>query len=52
MRRSSPTKSKQLQRPGQEHPREIKDYFTVSVKVKLVEPQTIPSERGQGQTGH
>ncbi len=29
--------------------RQIKDYFTVSVKVKLVEPRTIPRSEGKAQ---
>ena len=38
---------KQLQALAQGIARKIKDYFTVSVKVKLVEPQSIPRSEGK-----
>ncbi|MGD0827059.1 MAG: phenylacetate--CoA ligase [Desulfobaccales bacterium] len=38
---------KQLQALAQVIQRKIKDYFTVSVKVKLVEPQSIPRSEGK-----
>jgi len=38
---------KQLQALAQGIQRKIKDYFTVSVKVKLVEPQSIPRSEGK-----
>jgi phenylacetate-CoA ligase len=40
---------KQLQAMAQNIQRKIKDYFTVSVKVKLVEPQTIPRSEGKAK---
>ncbi len=40
---------KQLQALAQNIQRQIKDYFTVSVKVKLVEPRTIPRSEGKAQ---
>jgi len=40
---------KQLQALAQSIQRKIKDYFTVSVKVKLVEPRTIPRSEGKAQ---
>ncbi|MBI4796199.1 MAG: phenylacetate--CoA ligase [Deltaproteobacteria bacterium] len=40
---------KQLQALAQNIQRKIKDYFTVSVKVKLVEPRTIPRSEGKAQ---
>jgi len=40
---------KQLQALAQSIQRKIKDYFTVSVKVKLVEPQTIPRSEGKAK---
>ena len=40
---------KQLQALAQSIERKIKDYFTVSVKVKLVEPQTIPRSEGKAK---
>ena len=40
---------KQLQALAQSIQRKIKDYFTVSVKVKLVEPHTIPRSEGKAK---
>jgi phenylacetate-CoA ligase len=40
---------KQMQALAQNIQRKIKDYFTVSVKVKLVEPRTIPRSEGKAQ---
>ena len=40
---------KQLQALAQSIQRKIKDYFTVSVKVKLVEPQSIPRSEGKAK---
>ena len=40
---------KQMQALAQSIQRKIKDYFTVSVKVKLVEPQTIPRSEGKAK---
>ena len=40
---------KQLQALAQGIQRKIKDYFTVSVKVKLVEPQSIPRSEGKAK---
>ncbi len=40
---------KQLQALAQSIQRQIKDYFTVSVKVKLVEPRTIPRSEGKAK---
>jgi phenylacetate-CoA ligase len=40
---------KQLQALAQNIQRKIKDYFTVSVKVKLVEPQSIPRSEGKAK---
>jgi phenylacetate-CoA ligase len=40
---------KQLQALAQKIQRQIKDYFTVSVKVKLVEPRSIPRSEGKAQ---
>jgi phenylacetate-CoA ligase len=40
---------KQLQSLAQGIQRKIKDYFTVSVKVKLVEPQSIPRSEGKAK---
>ena len=40
---------KQMQALAQGIQRKIKDYFTVSVKVKLVEPQTIPRSEGKAK---
>jgi phenylacetate-CoA ligase len=40
---------KELQALAQSIQRKIKDYFTVSVKVKLVEPRTIPRSEGKAQ---
>lgn len=40
---------KQLQALAQDIQRKIKDYFTVSVKVKLVEPQSIPRSEGKAK---
>ncbi len=40
---------KQLQALSQNIQRRIKDYLTVSVKVKLVEPQTIPRSEGKAK---
>ncbi len=40
---------KQLQALAQNIQRKIKDYFTVSVKVKLVEPRTIARSEGKAQ---
>ena len=40
---------KQLQALAQTIQKKIKDYFTVSVKVKLVEPQSIPRSEGKAK---
>ena len=40
---------KQMQALAQSIQRQIKDYFTVSVKVKLVEPRTIPRSEGKAK---
>ena len=40
---------KELQNLAQLIERQIKDYLTVSVKVKLVEPRTIPRSEGKAQ---
>jgi len=40
---------KQLQALAKNIERQIKDYFTISVKVKLVEPRTIPRSEGKAQ---
>ena len=40
---------KQMQALAQNIQRQIKDYFTVSVKVKLVEPRTIPRSEGKAK---
>jgi phenylacetate-CoA ligase len=40
---------KQLQALAQNIQRQIKDYFTVSVKVKLVEPRSIPRSEGKAK---
>ena len=40
---------KQLQSLAQNIQRQIKDYFTVSVKVKLVEPRSIPRSEGKAK---
>jgi phenylacetate-CoA ligase len=40
---------KQLQALAQSIQRQIKDYFTVSVKVKLVEPRSIPRSEGKAK---
>jgi phenylacetate-CoA ligase len=40
---------KQLQTLAKRIERQIKDYFTVSVKVRLVEPRTIPRSEGKAQ---
>ena len=40
---------KQMQALAQSIQRKIKDYFTVSVKVKLVEPRTIPRSEGKAK---
>ncbi|MGP8051642.1 MAG: phenylacetate--CoA ligase family protein [Desulfobaccales bacterium] len=40
---------KQLQALAQDIQKKIKDYFTVSVKVKLVEPQSIPRSEGKAK---
>jgi phenylacetate-CoA ligase len=40
---------KQMQALAQSIQRKIKDYFTVSVKVKLVEPQSIPRSEGKAK---
>lgn len=40
---------KQLQALAQSIQKKIKDYFTVSVKVRLVEPQTIPRSEGKAK---
>jgi len=40
---------KQLQALAQNLQKQIKDYFTVSVKVKLVEPHTIPRSEGKAK---
>jgi hypothetical protein len=40
---------KQLQALAENIQRQIKDYFTVSVKVKLVEPRTIPRSEGKAK---
>jgi len=40
---------KQLQSLAQSIQRQIKDYFTVSVKVKLVEPRSIPRSEGKAK---
>jgi phenylacetate-CoA ligase len=40
---------KQMQSLAQSIQRQIKDYFTVSVKVKLVEPRTIPRSEGKAK---
>jgi phenylacetate-CoA ligase len=40
---------KQLQALAQNLQKQIKDYFTVSVKVKLVEPRSIPRSEGKAK---
>jgi len=40
---------KQMQALAQNIQRQIKDYFTVSVKVKLVEPRSIPRSEGKAK---
>ena len=40
---------KQLQTLAQNLQKQIKDYFTVSVKVKLVEPRSIPRSEGKAK---
>jgi phenylacetate-CoA ligase len=40
---------KELQNLAQLIERQIKDYLTVSVKVRLVEPRTIPRSEGKAQ---
>ena len=40
---------KQLQKLAKTIEGRIKDYFTVSVKVRLVEPRTIPRSEGKAQ---
>jgi phenylacetate-CoA ligase len=40
---------KQLEAMAKNIQRQIKDYFTVSVKVRLVEPRTIPRSEGKAQ---
>jgi phenylacetate-CoA ligase len=40
---------KQLQALAQNIQKQIKDYFTVSVKVKLVEPRSIPRSEGKAK---
>ncbi len=40
---------KQLQKLAQAIESRIKDYLTVSVKVRLVEPRTIPRSEGKAQ---
>ncbi|MBM4285854.1 MAG: phenylacetate--CoA ligase [Deltaproteobacteria bacterium] len=40
---------KQLQQLAKRIERQIKDYLTVSVKVRLVEPRTIPRSEGKAQ---
>jgi phenylacetate-CoA ligase len=40
---------KELQTLAKRIERQIKDYLTVSVKVRLVEPRTIPRSEGKAQ---
>jgi phenylacetate-CoA ligase len=40
---------KQLQTLAKNIEKQIKDYFTVSVKVRLVEPRTIPRSEGKAK---
>jgi phenylacetate-CoA ligase len=40
---------KQLQALAKNIERQIKDYYTVSVKVRLVEPRSIPRSEGKAQ---